>query len=177
MTARRRLALSSALLLASSAAVAGDCPSHPVTLIELQVVSCARFDAASAGHVVPFDRLMRNNGMKKEAVDAQVAAAVAEHPAVVLEVKTRRSRTIQIDGRDRGPMKPEAEEWKTYEGNRWLVLRTGDADACKRFGPKATAVVAHPTDCSCDTGPHGWCAVDREAIVTEVPAELASFAR
>ena len=165
------------LLVSSSAAVAGDCPSHPVTLVEFEVVSCARLDAANASHVVPFERLMRSRGVTKDYLDAQVAAVVAENAAVLLEVKTRRSRTIQVDDIRRWEMKPEAEAWKADAGDGWLVLRTKDPDACKRFKPKAAVVLAHPTDCSCDTGPTGWCAVSRDSIVMDVPADLAKFAR
>ena len=74
-------------------------------------------------------------------------------------------------------VEPVAEDWKPEVRSRWLVLRTKDAGACTRLTSKKPAMLAHPTDCSCDAGPSGWCAVDGESIVSEVPPQLSRFAR
>lgn len=163
----RSALLSCVVLAASVPAFAGDCPVHPMTLIDVTVVSCAPLSAANASNVVP--------GQPKGPLSAEVAQVVAEHGAVVLEVKTHRTRTIHIDGPRLKRRKPKAEAWAPQQDARWLLLRTGDADVCTRFPPQARTVIAHPTDCGCDTGPHGWCALDQSAMVTEVPANLASF--
>lgn len=163
----RSALLSCVVLAASVPAFAGDCPVHPMTLIDATVVSCAPLSAANASKVVP--------GQPKGPLSAEVTQVVAERGAVVLEVQTHRTRTIHIDGPGLKRGKPKAEAWAPQQDTRWLLLRTGDADVCKRFPAKARTVFAHPTDCGCDTGPIGWCALDLGAMVGEVPANLASF--
>ena len=62
MTRCRTLAWFSTFLALTGfpAAHAGDYATHPVTLIELDVVSCKLLDASNAGHVVPFESLMKD---------------------------------------------------------------------------------------------------------------------
>ncbi len=163
------------LLTAVPRSYAGDCAVHPETLIDLDIVSCAPLTAANAIHVAVSDGAAHGKALSP-ALHKEFAKLVAEHAAVVLQVKTRRTRTIQIDSPRRVPMAPAAEAWKPLVESRWLVFRTTDAAAvCTRFPAKKRVVLAHPTDCGCDTGPHDWCAVAHSAMVGEVPANLVPF--
>jgi hypothetical protein len=169
--------LSLPLLLAPRVATAGDCPAHPVTLMEVEVVSCAPLDAANAPRVVDFEGLLRGSGMTRAALDKEVAGLVAQKAAVLLEVHVARTRLIQVDGRIKRGTDPLADSWAEAKDSatRWLVYRTPDAGVCTRLAPKSKPTLAHFTDCSCDTGPQGWCAVNRDAFVAEVPARLSRF--
>ena len=152
---------------------AGDCETHPFTLIDLDVVSCKPLDASNARHVV---RVEQYRPVEKAYIDAQVAKVVADGP-MLIRANVHRTRTIVVDSQTRVIDEPEAEDWKSDVRSRWLLLRTKDSNACTQVTSKKRTVLAHFTDCSCDTGPTGWCVVDGEAIVDSVPEDLVKFPR
>jgi hypothetical protein len=155
----------SMFLLTATAADAGDCFVHPVTLIEFEIVSCAPLDEANAKNVFQSLDLVRpwssaNDARARSFLDEQIATVVAEHDAIVIEAKIVRTRT-----------------WKPVVEHRWLLQRARGAGGCKRFTPNTTTVLAHPTECDCDTGKERWCAVREKSIVVDVHPWLTKFAR
>src|SRR3989442_7620470 len=75
------------LLLTATAAEAGDCLVHPVTLIEFEILSCASLDEVNARNVFQSLDLVRpwpsaNDARAKSFLDQQIATVVAEHAAI-----------------------------------------------------------------------------------------------
>jgi hypothetical protein len=172
----------SMFLLTATAADAGDCVVHPVTLIEFEIVSCAPLDEANAKNVFQSLDLVRpwpsaNDARARSFLDEQIATVVGEHDAIVIEAKNVRTRTIDVDSPRTRVTGPRAEPWKPVVEHRWLLQRTRGAGGCKRFTPNTTTVLAHPTECDCDSGKEGWCAVREESIVVDVHPRFTEFAR
>jgi hypothetical protein len=165
-------------LLTVTAADAGDCVEHPVTLIELEILSCAPLDEVNAKNVFQsLEQFSANDERAKSFLDKQIATVVAGHGAIVIEAKTVRTRTIDLDSPRTRRNGPRAGRWRPIVEHRWLLQRTREAASCNRFTPNATTVLAQPTQCDCDTGREGWCAVRQESIVVDVSPQLAKFAR
>jgi|SRR5215471_3784994 len=169
-------------LFTARAAGAGDCLVHPVTLIEFEILSCAPLDEVNAKNVFQSLDLVRpwpsaNDARAKSFLDHQIATVVAGHDAIVIEAKIIRTRTIDTDSPRTRRTGPRAEPWKPVVEHRWLLQRTRESGGCKRFTPNTTTVLAHPTECGCDTGREGWCAVREGSIVIDVHPMLAKLAR
>jgi hypothetical protein len=173
---------------------AGDCPpGRPQVLAEIEVIACAPLDAKNVETVSRAIRSRERSSSDTRAAPGQPSAlraeVVAHKRGVVIEATVKRVRNLQVNLVDRA--NAVASAWTPAPNNASVHFfyprqsatpadaAAPEAVTCERLHRTPIVAVMLSGSCECDTGPgpQGYCVIDEDAYVYDVPADYARYVR